>query len=761
MKSRTILHIIAVTIAFMPISLGLAQSSDKEPVKADVELKEAASPQAVGHLEVSRDPYIPMPREGRATTPAKRLVSRDGYVSVQVNVDEFGNNIVDDAANEPTIAVDPTNPQIMAIGWRQFDTITSNFRQAGWGYTTDGGRNWTFPGVVEPGHFRSDPVMDSDAQGNFYYNSLTNEGGYQCKVFKSTDGGQTWNAGVFAQGGDKQWQEIDKTNGPGQGHIYASWNSFYSICDGHFTRSTDGGQSFEPCTYAPSSPYWGTLSVGPTGELYLSGQGFIVCRSDNAQNAGQTITWSSASVNLGGSIVFSAGPNPGGLLGQSWVAADYSQPGYVYMLCSVDPAGSDPLDIMFSRSTDGGTTWSAPLRINDDPAGNNAWQWFGTLSVAPNGRIDVIWLDTRGDPGGYDSVLYYSFSDDSGTTWSPNEALSLSFDPHVGWPQQNKLGDYFDMWSDDMGACVAYAGTFNGEQDVYYIRIGDTCFDAGTVTLDRPKYACESTANLMVNDCGLNTDDLVIESYSIPIDSDSETGVESVLVTETAADTGVFEGAIDLSETNAPGVLLVAPDDTVTATYIDADDGEGHYNVVVTATATVDCTRPTISNVQAINVEPRSADITFDCDELAKGTVYYGLSCGSLTETATSGFAMSPVVALSGLQDNMTYFYAVEAEDEAGNVSYDDNGGVCYTFTTPEVPDFFTEQDPGDLDDLKLIFVPNGSNDFYMGCVEDITALPTDPTGGTAISLSDDDSELISFSGTAWLYGVSYSSCYV
>jgi hypothetical protein len=122
---------------------------------------------------------------------------------------------------------------------------------------------------------------------------------------------------------------------------------------------------------------------------------------------------------------------------------------------------------MFARSTDGGHDWDWPVRINDDP-GNNAWQWFGTMSVAPDGRIDVVWLDTRDNPGDVNSALYYSYSLDQGTTWSPNVKLSESFDPHVGWPQQDKMGDYFDMYSDETGAHLAWAATFNGEQDVYY-----------------------------------------------------------------------------------------------------------------------------------------------------------------------------------------------------------------------------------------------------------------------------------------------------
>src|ERR1017187_2295212 len=46
--------------------------------------------------------------------------------SVQVNVDSLGRNILGDAANEPSIAVDPNNPNNIAIAWRQFNDVTSN-----------------------------------------------------------------------------------------------------------------------------------------------------------------------------------------------------------------------------------------------------------------------------------------------------------------------------------------------------------------------------------------------------------------------------------------------------------------------------------------------------------------------------------------------------------------------------------------------------------------------------------------------------------
>ena len=423
--------------------------------------------------------YVPSPRDSHAKSPAYRFEGT-GFTVVQVNVDDNGFNILDDAANEPSIAFDPNDPNRIAIGWRQFDNINNSFRQAGYGFTYDAGETWIFPGVIDEGIFRSDPVLRSDRDGNFYYNSLTNNGGnYSCNVYKSEDGGEIWEMGTYAQGGDKQWMSIDMTEGIGSGNIYAFWNPSYSACPPYgFTRSTDDNVSYPECFSIPNDPIWGTTFVDPDGNLYVCGalwSGFMVSRSPDAKDPGLDVSWDITSdIFLDGEIIGFGGyqcPNPEGLLGQTQIAMDSSGgpgDGNLYLLCSVERnSNSDPCDIMFARSTDGGETWDWPVRVNDDP-GNNAWQWFATMSVAPDGRIDVIWLDTRDNPGDVNSALYYSYSLDEGTTWSQNEKLSESFDPHVGWPQQNKMGDYFDMYSDEDAAHLAWAATFNGEQDVYY-----------------------------------------------------------------------------------------------------------------------------------------------------------------------------------------------------------------------------------------------------------------------------------------------------
>jgi hypothetical protein len=445
-----------------------------------------------GHVPMQRERPDDPPGEPARPMPGARRsapVAQGSYVSVQANVSPFGLNVVGDAANEPSIAVDPNNPNRMAIGWRQFDTSTSNFRQAGWAHTRDGGRTWTFPGVLDPGVFRSDPVLSYNAQGIFYYNSLKVVGSaFTCDVFTSANQGVTWSAPVYAQGGDKQWMTVDRTGGVGDGHIYCAWSTAAGCCGNNtFTRSVDGAVSFETASAIPFTPVWGTLDVAADGSLFVGGISpsdvslFLAARSTNAKIAGVTPIFGTIPVAMNGSVLFgvTGGPNPGGLLGQVSLAVDPSTGstgGYVYMLCSVDPPGPDPMDVHFVRSTDAGTSWGAPVRVNDDVG--EAWQWFGTMSVSPDGRIDAIWNDTRNTGVSNQSELHYASSTDGGVTWSANIQVSPAFDSWVGWPNQNKIGDYYDMVSDRVGASLAWAATFNNEQDVYYLRIGD--YDCNT-----------------------------------------------------------------------------------------------------------------------------------------------------------------------------------------------------------------------------------------------------------------------------------------
>jgi hypothetical protein len=483
-KQIQIIHYLLSTICLVFVATASGQAPQGKPIAHEPLEKPAMLPPA----------YIYRLETG------PRMISRFGlFTSFQVNVDANGNNIVGDAANESSITVDPTNHSRMAIGWRQFNSVMSDFRQGGWGFTTDAGTTWTFPGVLENNVFRSDPVLKSDEVGNFFYLSLLES--FCDNMYGSLDFGQTWTRlqpDGDAGGGDKQWFTIDKTSGPGHGFQYQAWSTAAPCSFGQFSRSTDGGITWMSPINIPDTPVWGTLDVDTNGNLFIGGgdfgSQFFCVRSSNAQNPAVTPSFDQeVSVNLGGSVLFGAAINPGGLAGQIFLAIDRSGTATnnnIYMLATVQQFGaSNGSDVMFTRSTDGGLTFSAPQRITDDPVNPNKWHWFGTLAVAPNGRIDSVWLDTRNAVNNTDSQLFYSWSTDGGVTWAPNIEVSNSFTPFEGYPVQNKIGDYITIVSDNTGGDVAYPATFNfnpstgqHEEDVYYVRVSPSGVPTPTPT---------------------------------------------------------------------------------------------------------------------------------------------------------------------------------------------------------------------------------------------------------------------------------------
>jgi hypothetical protein len=490
-----------------------------------------------------------------------RMISQFGlFTSYQANVDAQGNNIVGDAANEPSIAVDPTNSNKMTIGWRQFDSYTSNFRQGGWGYTTDGGVHWTFPGVLQPGVFRSDPVLDSNESGTFFYLSLLQS--FCDNIWRSTNGGQSWTSLPGTSGGDKQWFTVDRTAGPGHGFQYQFWTANFPCSSGEFSRSTDGGMSWQSPINIPNGVIHGTADVATNGNLFIGGEDLVgtqfwCIRSSNAQIGSQTPVFEQVTqVNLGG-IRAGGNVNPGGLTAQIFLAVDRSggpTNNNVYLMCSVRPPSySNGTDVMIARSTDGGASFAPPVKVNDD-ATTNKWHWFGTFSVAPNGRLDAVWFDTRNDAGNLLSQLFYSYSTDAGATWAPNMPVSQPFNPTEGWPNQNKIGDYITIVSDNTGGNVAYSATFNfnpargqHEQDVYYVRVAPS--GGGTPT---PTPTASPTATATATATVTPTATATATATATPIVTPTATATATVTATATPTATSTPSATVTPRPTPTP-----------------------------------------------------------------------------------------------------------------------------------------------------------------------------------------------------------------
>lgn len=366
----------------------------------------------------------------------------------------------------------------------------------------------------------------------------------------------------------------------------------------------------------------------------------------------------------------------------------------------------------------------------------------GTIYWGNNGLLTGNWSVPGGTPNTIDTVENVFVQNPESGVWSVTVfASEVNEDTHLETPAL------------DADFALVLSGGFLA-----------TCTSDGRVTLGQTSYACTAEATIRVVDCDLNADDQLVETVTVTIVSDTEPSGETVLLTETAPETADFRGTISLRTTDGVGILRISPGDAIVVTYEDADDGTGQP-ATVTATATVDCAAPTIFNVQVADLEPRRALVTFETDEPTLGAVRFGTACGNLTQLATqSGYGTEHSVILGNLTDGATHFFAVEATDVAGNSFTDDNGGACYSFTTPDIPNYFTEMfTNNDLDNISLIFVPNGSYDFYRGCAEPITQLPTNPAGGTTVTLSDDSYATVNVQAgrSVSIYGQNYTTYYI
>jgi hypothetical protein len=143
---------------------------------------------------------------------------------------------------------------------------------------------------------------------------------------------------------------------------------------------------------------------------------------------------------------------------------------------------SSVVDVAYKQSTDGGKTWSEPKILSDDDPKDMYVSVIPMVSVAPNGRVDVAFWDTRSDPGIRGNDVYYTYSNDDGKTWSKNIRITdKTIDRKLGvW------GNNFDMssppgiastnayaifgWDDTRNSDLtssANAGFGGGLQDIY------------------------------------------------------------------------------------------------------------------------------------------------------------------------------------------------------------------------------------------------------------------------------------------------------
>jgi hypothetical protein len=370
----------------------------------------------------------------------------------------------------------PSGNEVIVVGYndfRGFYCSGSGFQVTGWSYSVDGGQTFTDGGAL-PGRtsLGGDPWLASGPDGTIYYASLWNplSGMAVLRGTPDDNAGVVWSNPVVISGDnyDKEAMAVD----PNDGTIYITYTSF-RLGGIRMYKSTDGGLSFQGSTLISStgSAQGSSPAIGPNGEVYVTygigypndnGIGFAVSYDQGAtwHDHGRIATVVNRSVPGADrdpafphiAVDTSGGPNTGNV----YIA---------YQSANL----SNKLDALMISSNDGGTTWNAPLQMNDD--GGVGIQWQPTISVDANGYVNTFFYDRRDNPGTNLTNLYFAQSQDGGQTFNANIlATTATSNWHTVGDGTPAWGDYMNAISDGNDTIVAYADGRDGDPDAYFTR---------------------------------------------------------------------------------------------------------------------------------------------------------------------------------------------------------------------------------------------------------------------------------------------------
>ncbi len=293
----------------------------------------------------------------------------------------------------------------------------------GYSWSDNNGLSWNDSGHL-PDTATGDygrPSLAADSTTGEVYLAESDLGGAaptKIMVFKSTDSGHTFGAPVTGSPGVTQTPvfpsiAVNNFSGGAQGRIYLCWTQYSDPNDGTtgrimFSRSTDHGASFSPNAGTLISIGGGNCAValGPSNRVYI-----FYYRGGAAGGIGgdnKLFVKKSADGGLSfGAAVQVADLKTTSAFGDLTVAGAYvptlpiiainpvaARP-FMYVVFNDDPAplgGTDIADTYYVRSTDTGATWSAPVRINDQTAGD---QFFPAIAFAKGGERLLFTYNSR------------------------------------------------------------------------------------------------------------------------------------------------------------------------------------------------------------------------------------------------------------------------------------------------------------------------------------------------------------------------------
>ena len=420
-----------------------------------------------------------------------------------------GGTVYVNAEVEPHIAVDPRNIDHWVGAWQQDRWSGGSARGLRTAVTFDAGATWA---LADPpftscagGEFTrgTDPWVAFAADGTVYVSALGTTGATFAEgsanailVSRSADGGRTWSRplALIRDGGGFFNDKETITADPADARlVYAVWDRLQKSIGGGtwFARTTDSGASWEAARaiYDPgrdSQTISNLIRVLPNGMLVnlfaqldgpedapTSGQVRVIRSADRGTTWSGPVTISTLGSLGARDPATGTAIRDGSVVPQMAVGAD----GTLHVVWQ-DARFSGTRDgIAYSRSGDGGLTWSPAVRVNGDPS---VTAFTPQVHVRADGTVGISYFDLRPDTPDPATLLtdYWLARSTDGVSWQETRVAS-SFGLHTAplAGGQLFLGDYMGLASAADAFLPFYTRTSGdplNRTDVYWARVGST-----------------------------------------------------------------------------------------------------------------------------------------------------------------------------------------------------------------------------------------------------------------------------------------------
>ncbi|HEY3568525.1 MAG TPA: sialidase family protein [Thermoanaerobaculia bacterium] len=390
----------------------------------------------------------------------------------------------------PNVRISPQSgggPDIRLDFWDTSKILAADNNIGGSGqqsqyYSSSGGASWgqSFLPLQTGDAFHSNPAVDWTSDGTAWSTTLgINSTGTTLKLraYKSTNGGATWTFDNTASGAQTNtdmemiWADHSATS-PFKDYLYACWHNGNPA---YVNRRTGPTGSWGTPIKVSGTETTGT-SIGCDVKTNSAGDAFVFWpdtgsrRIVMAKSTDGGTSWGTRVVVAATKDSFDIGiPSNNSrraLIYTSAAAYRTSTLSNVYVTwtdltgdtgctSAANEPGSNAAStcktrIWLARSTDGGTTWSAPVMINNQASLNDQFNpWLGVDETT--GRLAVIYYDSVGDPTRQTTNVWYQTSTDNGVTWSTATRINTvtnAFGTHYG--DHNGLsidaGKAFPIW---------------------------------------------------------------------------------------------------------------------------------------------------------------------------------------------------------------------------------------------------------------------------------------------------------------------------